>query len=66
MDATTPAVDVQAIVTGITSNLEIFSTDNLLVFLGAGVAIAGGLVLTWFGYRYISRKAMGALKKGRL
>ena len=66
MDATTPAVDVQAIVTGITSNLEIFSTDNLLVFLGAGVVIAGGLVLTWFGVRYLTRKLMGALKKGRL
>ena len=65
MDATT-AVNVSEIATSITGMFGDFSTSNLLLFIGAGVGIAGGLVLTWFGVRFLTRKLMGALKKGKL
>lgn len=59
-------VDVSEITSSITGMFGDFSTTNLLVYIGAGVGIAGGLVLTWFGVRFLTRKLMGALKKGRL
>ena len=66
MDATTAAVDVSEIATSVTGMLGDFSVSNLLIFIGAGVGIAAGLVLTWFGVGFLTRKLMGALKKGRL
>lgn len=66
MEETIAKVDVSQIATSVTGMLGDFSVENLLVFIGAGVGIAAGLVLTWFGVRYLSRKLMGALKKGRL
>ncbi len=65
MDPTT-AVDVSEIVTSVTGMFSDFSVSNLLVFLGAGVGIAAGLVLAWFGFKYLVRKLSGALKKGKL
>lgn len=65
MDATT-AIDVSEIATSVTGMLGDFSVSNLLIFIGAGVGIAAGLVLTWFGVRFLTRKLMGALKKGQL
>lgn len=65
MDPTT-AVDVSEIATSVTGMLGDFSVSNLLIFIGAGVGLAAGLVLTWFGVRFLTRKLMGALKKGRL
>lgn len=65
MDPTT-AVDVNEIITTTTGMFADFSVSNLLLFIGGGVAIAAGLVLAWFGVRYLTRKLMGALKKGRL
>ena len=64
--AATVAIDVNEITSGITGMLGDFSVSNLLIFIGAGVGIAAGLVLTWFGVRYLTRKLMGALKKGSL
>lgn len=66
MEETIANVDVSQIATSVTGMLGDFSVENLLVFIGAGVGIAAGLVLTWFGVRYLSRKLMGALNKGRL
>lgn len=65
MDVTT-AVDVSEIATSVTGMFGDFSVTNLLIFIGAGVGIAAGLVLAWFGVRYLTRKLMGALKKGKM
>lgn len=66
MDATTTAVDVSSIITSVTGMFGDFSVTNLLLFVGAGVTLGAGLVLAWFGVRYLTRKLMGALKKGKL
>ena len=66
MEETIANVDVSQIATSVTGMLVDFSVENLLIFIGAGVGIAAGLVLTWFGVRYLSRKLMVALNKGRL
>lgn len=65
MDPTT-AIDVSEITGSIVGMFGDFSVTNLLLFIGAGVGIAAGLVLAWFGVRYLTRKLMGALKKGKL
>lgn len=62
----TTAVNVTEIASSITGMFTDFSTSNLLIFIGAGVGIAAGLVLVWFGIRFLTRKLMGALKKGKL
>ena len=66
MEGTTTAIDVSEITGSITGMFGDFSVSNLLIFIGAGVGIAAGLVLTWFGVRFLTRKLMGALKRGRL
>lgn len=65
MEGTT-AVDVSEIITTTTGMFSDFSVTNLLLFIAAGVGLAAGLVLTWFGVRFLTRKLMAALKKGRL
>lgn len=60
------AMTNEAFLTSITGALTDFSIANLSAVLVAGIGIAGGLVLAWFGYRFVVRKASGALKKGRL
>lgn len=62
----TTAVNVGDMITTITGAFGDFTPTNLLLFVVAGVGIAAGLVLAWFGVRYLTRKLMGALKKGRL
>lgn len=66
LTSTTPTVDVQSYVSEITGALTDFSTGNLIIILVAGVGIAAGLVLLWFGFNYIKRKLMAALRKGKL
>lgn len=61
-----PTVNVNEITAGVTGMFGDFSVANLLLFIGAGIGLAAGLVLTWFGVRYLTRKLMAALKKGRL
>lgn len=63
---TEATVNVSEITTAVTGMFGDFSVTNLLVFIGAGVGIAAGLVLAWFGVRYLTRKLMGALKKGKM
>lgn len=57
---------MDALLTGVTGSLSDFSTENLTKVLVAGVGIAAGLVLLWFGFNYVKRKLMGALRKGKL
>lgn len=66
LTGTATAVDINEITTGVTGMFGDFTVANLLIFIGAGVGIAAGLVLCWFGVRYLTRKLMGALKKGKL
>lgn len=63
---TTPAVDMQEIITTVTGSFGDFSTTNLLTLIVAGIGVGAGLVLVWFGSRFLVRKLMGALKNARL
>lgn len=53
-----------SIVSAITGALAGFSPSALSEVLVAGLGIAVPLVLAWFGFRWIYRKAKGALKRG--
>ena len=48
----------------ITGALTDFSVANLASVIVAGLGIAVPLVLVWFAFRFIYRKAKGALKRG--
>ena len=63
---TEATVNVNEIITSVTGMFSDFSVANLLLFIGAGVGIAAALVLARFGVRYLTRKLMAALKKGKL
>lgn len=63
---TEATVNVSEIATTVTGMFGDFSVTNLLVFVGAGIGIAAGLVLAWFGVKFLTRKLMAALKKGKL
>lgn len=58
------ASTVTALITGVTGALSEFSTANLTSVIVAGLGIAVPLVLGWFAFRWIYKKAKGALKKG--
>lgn len=58
------ASTVTALITGVTGALSEFSTTNLTSVIVAGLGIAVPLVLGWFAFRWIYKKAKGALKKG--
>lgn len=62
----TTAVNVTELMSSITGKLADFSTDNLIIIIGAVLGITVGLVLLWFGFNYAKRKLMGAMKKGKL
>lgn len=62
----TTAVNVNEIITTVSGMFSDFSVTNLLLFVGGGIALAAGLVLAWFGVRFLTRKLMAALRKGRL
>lgn len=51
-------------ITSITGALADFSPANLVQVIVAGLGIALPLVLCWFAFRWIYKKAKGALKKG--
>lgn len=57
---------LSSFLSSITGALTDFSTANLGTILVAGIGVAGGLVIAWFGYRFVVRKVSGALKKGKL
>lgn len=51
-------------ITSITGALTAFSGTNVTSVIVAGLGIAVPLVLVWFAFRWIYRKAKGALKRG--
>lgn len=57
--------DANAVVTGVTGALADFSPANLSEVIVAGLGIAVPLVLGWFAFGFIYRKAKGALKFGK-
>lgn len=57
--------ELSTFITSVTGSLSDFSVTNLGTVLVAGITIAIPLVLGWFAYRFIVRKASGALKRGR-
>ena len=62
MDTSTSALT--AAITSITGALTDFSTANVASVIVAGLGVAVPLVLVWFAFRVIYRKAKGALKRG--
>lgn len=53
-------------ISAITGALSDFSVGSLVDVIVPAVAIAAPLVIAWFAWRFISRKAAGALKKGKM
>lgn len=53
-------------VSGITDALKDFTTSNLSTILVAALGVAAILVVAWFAYRWLSRKVIGAFKKGKI
>lgn len=51
-------------ISSITGALTDFSSANLASVIVAGLGVAVPLVLVWFAFRVIYRKAKGALKRG--
>lgn len=51
-------------ITSITGALTEFSTANVVSVIVAGLGVAVPLVLVWFAFRFIYRKAKGALRRG--
>ena len=56
---------VQEMITGVTGALGAFSVENLVLVIAAGLGIAVPLILAWFAFRWIFKKAKGALKSGK-
>lgn len=52
------------LITAVTGSLGDFSTTSLSSVITAGLGIAVPLVLGWFAFRWIWKKAKGALKRG--
>lgn len=53
-----------AMISAVTTALGDFTPANLSSVITAGLGIAVPLVLAWFAFRWIYRKAKGALKRG--
>lgn len=51
-------------ITSITGALSSFSGANVASVIVAGLGIAVPLVLVWFAFRWIYKKAKGGLKRG--
>lgn len=52
-------------ITAITGALKDFSTANVTSIIVAALGVAVPLILVWFAFRFIYRKAKGGLKGGR-
>lgn len=57
-------MEENAMITAVTTALADFTPANLSSVITAGLGIAVPLVLAWFAFRWIYRKAKGALKRG--
>lgn len=58
------ATAIETAVSAIKTALADLSTANLTTVIVGGLAVAVPLVLVWFGFRFIYKKAKGALKRG--
>lgn len=56
---------VETMTTAVKTALGDFSVANLVTVITAGLAIAVPLILAWFAFRWVFRKAKGALKSGK-
>lgn len=45
---------------------QYLTVTNLLIFIGAALSFGVVFFLFWWGYRFIVRKASGAIKKGKI
>lgn len=55
-----------AFISAITGALTDFSTTNLSAILVAALGITVTLVIAWFAYRFITRRAAKAMRKGSI
>lgn len=55
---------MQSGVTAIVGALADFSVANVVSVITAGLGVAIPLVLIWFAFRFIYKKAKGGLKRG--
>lgn len=63
-DPVTGAGAAETITGGMKTALADFSVANIMTIITAALAIAVPLVIGWFAYRFIYKKAKGALKRG--
>lgn len=66
MEATTTPVDVTSLTEQIKGLFSDFTVANLVVIIGAALAIGVVLFLFWFAYRFIKRQAVKGITKGKL
>lgn len=64
-DPTSGEAAVSEMNTAVTGALSDLNVTNLASIIVAGLAIAVPLVLAWFAFRWVYRKAKGGLKSGR-
>lgn len=60
------ASDLSGFLDTIKAALGEFTTTNLATILVATLGLTGALAVCWFGYRFITRKVAGAIKKGTI
>lgn len=63
-EASEAGTAVTTMLTALKAALADFSVENLSAIIVAGLAIAVPLIIGWFAFRFVFRKAKGALKKG--
>lgn len=57
---------LSAFITAITGALTEFSTTTLSTILVAALGITVTLVIAWFAYRFITKRAAKAMRKGSI
>lgn len=60
------AVDLAPIVSGMQTGLADLTPANIMTVVGGGLALVVPLFLTWFGIRWIRKRAAAALTRGSL
>ena len=63
---TATGLDLSSSIDTITSALGDFSISNLLVILAGALGVTTGLAITWFGYRFVKRRIVIAMTKGKI
>lgn len=63
---TSANTDLDTFLTTIKDGLVDLSSSNLAKILVAALGVTVVLFLCWFGYRWVTKKVSGAVKKGKL